>query len=178
MHGKRYLIGASVAGCAAVCALAGFTAGGGEAGPQPRDLLALQQLQSDFHASGALGSRELLEEIFAENAVANVAGMTFEGRDAVVDFFSSSPLFGKVVSLAPSYKSEYEIHGNWATYSFECVIVNAGGGDPLTTPLSTIPFGAQNPTVEIFQHSTAQGMMVREDGRWVILTFNGSAGPQ
>ncbi len=178
MYGKRFVIGALVASCAAVGALAGFTAGGAEAGPQPRDLVALQQLQADFHAAGTLGSRELLEEIFAEDAVVKAAGMTFEGRKAVVDFFASHPRFGMTTNLAPSYKSEYSLHGNFATYKFECILVDAGGGDPLTTALSTIPPGGQNPGVEIIQHSTAQGTMVRDRGRWVFLTFNGSAGPQ
>jgi hypothetical protein len=177
MHGKRFLIGASVAASAAVCALAGFTAGGNGAGPQPRDLLALQQLQSDFHAAGTLGSRDLLMEIFAEDAVVKAAGMTLEGREAAVDFFASAPSFGVATSLAPSYKSNYSIHGSTATYSFECIIVGVAG-DPVTTPLSTIPFGGQNPDVEIVQHSTAQGTMVRRDGRWYFQTFNGSAGPR
>jgi hypothetical protein len=177
MHGKRFLIGASVASCAAVCALAGFTAGGAS-GPQPRDLLALQQLQADFHGAGTLGSRELLEAIFAEDAVVKAAGRTMEGREAIVDFFSSDPNFGKTANLSPSFKSEYSIHGNFATYKFECILVHTGAGDPLTTALSSIPPGSQNPDVEIVQHSTAQGTMVREKGRWYFLTFNGSAGPQ
>ena len=74
-----------------------------------------------------------------------------------------------------------DVHGNTATLQFECVIVRTGDErdplDPLTTALSTIPFGGQNPDVQIVQHSTATCVAVRRRGGWYLKSFSGSAGP-
>lgn len=160
-------------------AIAGSGPSGGQTdGRQPVAELAVQQLQSDFHAANTLGDYELMFSLWAEDAVFTNPSLRIEGRQAVADFFASGAYWGRVANLSPTYKNEYTIHGNTATYRFECILVDVSGQDPLTTPLSTIPFGAQNPQVEIVQHSTAEGIMVNEGGRWVIKTFNGSAGPQ
>jgi hypothetical protein len=82
-----------------------------------------------------------------------------------------------IASLSPTYKTNYSIHGNTASLQFECVIVYTGGLDPLTTALSTIPFGGQNPNVEIVQHSTATCTAVKQGNRWVFQSFSGGAGP-
>lgn len=165
------LIGLSVAATCLVSSLAG---------PLPdanREAeLALLRIQEEFHAAGTLADEALLESLFTEDAVFSNPVLTIEGRDAVMDFFTSSPTWGTTTSLVPSFKSILDIHGNTATMRFECVIVSTGGGDPTTTALSTIPFGAQNPAVTIVQHSNATITAVRERGQWRIRSFVGGAG--
>jgi hypothetical protein len=144
---------------------------------QPNAELAVRQLQSDFHEATALGDYALLLGLWAEDAVFSNPAVTIVGRREIADWFAAGAGFGGMISMAPTYKSTYDVHGNRAEYAFECVIANPSGLDPLTTPLSSIPFGAQNPSVEIVQHSNASGTMVRRGNRWVFLTFNGAAGP-
>jgi ketosteroid isomerase-like protein len=159
------------------CVLGGALAGSGPGSAQPPAQLALQQLQADFHGASTYADYELMHSLWADDAVAMAAGQVFEGPDEIADFFSSSPNWGVSAALSPTYKTTWDVHGDTALLQFECVIVNTGDLDPLTTPLSTIPFGGQNPDVEIVQHSTATCTAVRQDGRWVIQTFVGSAGP-
>lgn len=175
MHVRGMISGTVLAAAAATAvALTGATPGPGQATAQ----LALQQLQTDFHGAGTLGDYELMHSLWAEDAVVMAAGQVFVGPDDIADFFSSGPNWGTAASLAPTYKTNWDVQGNTASIQFECILVNTGGLDPLTTPLSTIPFGGQNPDVEIVQHSTATCTAVREQGRWVFQTFSGSAGPQ
>ena len=152
-------------------------AGTGSRSTQPQAQLALLQLQADFHGAATFADYDLMHSLWAEDAVVMAAGQVFVGPDDIADFFSSSPNWGVSASLAPTYKTTWDVHGNIASVQFECVIVKTGVLDPLTTPLSTIPFGGQNPDVEIVQHSTATCTAVFENGRWVFNTFSGSAGP-
>jgi hypothetical protein len=161
----------------AACVIGVALGTGGPDARQPQAQLALQRLQADFHGQGAVADYDLLHSLWAEDAVAYVAGMEIHGPDAISDFFSSSPLWGHVASLAPTYKTFWDIQGNTASIQFECVLVYTGDLDPLGTSFSTIPFGGQNPDVEIVQHSTAAVEAVIENGQWKIQTFVGSAGP-
>jgi len=139
--------------------------------------LALLQLQEDFHAANTLGDRELMESIWARDASFTNPNGTIHGREAIVDFFESTPGWGRTASLVPSYKTVIDIRGNRATIEFECVIFTVGDADPLTVPFSSIPFGSQNPNVEVVQHSNAFVTAVKRRGRWLIDAFVGGAGP-
>jgi len=176
--GKTVLAAVLLTACLAV----GTLAGGGRPSlaarlARPEDQLALLQLQSDFHGANTLQDYELMYSLWADDAVVNAAGSTFTGPAEISDFFSSNWGAVQSASLVPSYKTNYQIVGKTATLQFECVIVNTTGQDPIATPLSTIPFGAQIPSVEIVQHSTATCTAVKRGNRWVLKTFNGSAGP-
>lgn len=162
-----------------ISGLVGTTAAGSlELPGSPRAELALQQLQSDFHGAGATGDYELMKSLWADDAVFNGPTGPIVGPEAIANFLSSDPSrWGKVASLAPTYKTWFEIHGNTAIGQFECVIIETPASDPLNTAFSSIPFGSQNPNVEIFQHSTASVTAVKRRGRWVIQTFTGGAGP-
>lgn len=139
--------------------------------------LALLQLQEDFHAANTLGDEELMESIWAPDASFTTPSGTIHGRDAIVAFFISTPGRGRTASLVPAYKTVHDIHGNTATIHFECVIFTVGNANPLTVPFSTIPFGSQNPNVEVVQHSNAFVTAVKRRGEWVIESFVGGAGP-
>jgi len=142
----------------------------------PKDA-ELMQLREDFHLASTLGDYGLMLSLWAEDAVFNSPAGTVVGASNIADFFESGPFWGTTVSLTSESKASFVRHGNEAYFEFECIIVDVGGGDPLSTSLSTLPPGNQNPNVEILQHSNTHGMAVHQGGRWVFKTFNGSGGP-
>lgn len=145
-------------------------------GGRPRDRLMLRDLQSAFHLAPATGDYELMRSIWAEDAVFRGGGNVVRGRDRIADFFRLGAYWGKSANLSPTYKSIWNIHGNTADIRFECVIVKVDGSSPLTTPLSTLPPGKQNPKVEIVQHSNATIEAVKRRGQWLIQSFTGAGG--
>jgi hypothetical protein len=72
----------------------------------------------------------------------------------------------KFVSLAPSYKTRFDIHGNSASVYFEChyfnVAIDPGTGNPLWTAAS---------------HITFDGSARKVDGRWLLSYGNGAVAP-
>lgn len=143
----------------------------------PAAKVGLLELRQDFHLAASTGDLDLMRSLWTEDSVFNGGGVTVEGADNIVNFLSSSPLWGASINLTSESKLELDPMGNTAMYAFECIIVRVDGGDPLTTSLSSIPPGSQSANVEIVQHSNTNGIAVREDGRWKFLTFNGSGGP-
>ena len=94
------------------CLLAGYLGTLGGNPPQPNDMIALRNLQSAFHGSGAYGDVDLMRSIWAEDAVFSGGGNVVKGRDKIVDFFKSDPNWGKTANLAPTYKETFDIRGN------------------------------------------------------------------
>lgn len=134
--------------------------------------LALRQLQADFHGAGALGDYDLMHSLWADDAVFHGPTGDIEGPDDIADFFKKGKYWGHSANLAPSYESRFDIQGNTATYRFECVIVSiSDDDDPISVVLSSVPYGSQNSTVEIVQHSTAYGKAVKRGNRWVFQEF-------
>ncbi len=177
MYAKKLMSGTILASCCLLCALAATSEGGpGNATPHSAKL-ALRELQSDFHEAVTCADYDLMFSLWADDAVWDSPAGTFVGPTEIADFFASSPSWGKVTSLATSYKSLFDIQGNTASFAFECIIVDVSGLDPLTTALSTVPFGDQNPDVLIVQHSNASATAIRNGSKWVFQTFTGAAGP-
>lgn len=181
MHSRRFR---QVTGLAAFCLLAGLigpaTGGGSDDQGLLNARLALHQLQSDFHGATALADEDLMRSLWANDAVFRGPGGPYVGPDDIVDFFvngadgNGNPRWGRCAGLSPTYETTFDIRGNTATFRFECVFVEvdvANGADTVTETLSTVPFGAQNPDVEIVQHSTAYGTAVKSGDRWVFLEF-------
>ncbi len=177
MYAKKFMSGTILASCCLLCALAATSLGvPGNANP-PSAKLALRELQSDFHEAVTCGDYDLLFSLWAEDAVFTIPAGTFVGPTEITDFFASSPLWGGATSLSSNYKWLYGVNNNTATFVFECVIVDVSGLDPLITPLSTVPFGDQNPDVLIVQHSNASATAIRSGNTWLFQTFTGAAGP-
>ena len=177
MHAKTFRSGTILVSCCLLCVLAATSVGvPGNATP-PSAKLALRELQSDFHEAVTCGDYDLLFSLWAEDAVFDSPAGTFVGPTEITEFFASGANWGLVTSLSSNYKALFDIHGNTATFAFECILVDVSGLDPLTTPLSSIPFGDQNPAVLIVQHSNASCTAARSGSRWVFQTFTGGAGP-
>jgi hypothetical protein len=145
-------------------------------GRQPSDRLALDGLQSGFHGAFTAADAGLMRSLWTKDAVFSGGGNVIEGRDKIVDFFQNGPGWGTTANLVPSYKSTFDIRGNEATIRFECVIVKVDGSSPLTTALSSLPPGSQNPKVEIIQHSNTTIEAVKHRGHWLIKSFIGKGG--
>jgi hypothetical protein len=166
-----------VGGLAVFCLVAGLigsASGNGSDNGQLNALVALHQLQADFHGATALADEDLMRSLWADDAVFHSPKGDLYGPDEITDFLVSSPRWGKCAALSPAYKTTFDVKGNTATFYFECVFVEvdvANGADPVNEILSTVPFGAQNPTVEIVQHSLAAGKAVKSGNRWVFKEF-------
>jgi len=141
------------------------------------DDLGFQRMRERFHLANILGDRELLRTVWADDSVFHGGGMTFEGGDAITEFMAGSPAFGRMLVLTPESSSRLVVNGDSAEYAFECITVDVGDGDPLSTELCS-PDGTQSPTVEIVRHTHTSGFAARlPDGRWVFKEFNGGEGP-
>ncbi len=177
MYAKKLMSGPILASCCLLCALAATSQGvPGNATP-PSARLAVWQFQSDFHGAFTCADYDWMYSLWAEDAVFSSPAGTFVGPTEITDFFASSPLWGAASSLSSNYKWLYGVNNNTATFVFECIIVDVSGLDPLTTPLSTVPFGDQNPDVLIVQHSNASATAIRSGNKWVFQAFTGAAGP-
>ncbi|MHC5211038.1 MAG: nuclear transport factor 2 family protein [Planctomycetota bacterium] len=167
-----------VAGLAAGCLVSLLVAAAlpPASGNQPVARLALHELQSDFHEAGVVGDYEMMRALWTDDAVYTNPLGTIEGGDAIAAFFASGPLWGHQVSLAPSYKTEYDIQGSRAEFTFECVVLSVPGDAALTMSLVGSS-GRQDTEPEIVQHIQATGTMVRQNGRWMFQEFTGSLMP-
>jgi len=151
------------------------SASGDGSGGRLNALLALHQLQADFHGAITLADADLMHGLWAGDAVFHTPGGDIVGPDAITAFFVNGPRWGRVAGLSPSYKTTFDVDGDTATYYFECVFVEvdvANGADPWSEVLASVPPGSQNPTVEIVQHSQGYGTAVRIGGKWVFREFD------
>jgi hypothetical protein len=141
------------------------------------DEVGFRRMREMFHLATTTGDYALLRSVWADDAVFHGGGLTYVGGDAIADFMSGSPSFGHVLVLTPESSQRLAVNGDVAEYAFECITIDVGGGDPLSTDLCTQD-GEQNPLVEIVRHTHTSGFAERvEEGRWVFKEFNGGEGP-
>jgi hypothetical protein len=92
----------------------------------------LYELQAAFHhAASHGGDIDAMMALWADDSSITVAGVLYSGKDGVRDFFAnhSGAFKHDWVSLAPSFETQFEIHGNTAELYFECHYA-----DPSVTP--------------------------------------------
>lgn len=128
---------------------------------------ALYQLQAAFHGALNAGDKEAVRSLWAPDAqvFAGPIGCTpCTGPDEIADAFATSgPFLNGWASLAPAYKTRFDLQGNTAEYEFECVyLTDVGTGDVLSGP--------------VHAHLNATGTMVLHQGRWVFQTFQAGLG--
>jgi len=122
----------------------------------------LYRLQADFHGALNAGDADAVRALWTDDAAVTAMGSTFTGPDEIVGFFSGSgPFVNGWASLAPAYKTHFEIQGNRATYQFECVYVEDGSN------LTGHP---------VVAHLNATGTMRKVGDRWLFETFVAGAG--
>jgi len=175
MLSKEFCSGALLASCVLLCAATSVRVSSAPAMDTAK--FAIKELETNFHEANTCADYELMFSLWADDAVFSSPAGTFVGPTEITDFLSSGPNWGAVTSLSSNYKALSRLRGNTADFVFECILVDVSGLDPLTTPLSTIPFGSQNPDVEIVQHSNATCTATRKKSGWVFQTFTGAAGP-
>jgi hypothetical protein len=132
-----------------VCALALIplvapaVAGSGDDGNANTQVARLHELQEAFHQAAsyngdpqdAADHLELLSTLWAPDATLTVGANTISGHDAIIAFFSNAaPYHHEWVSLAPSFRTRLEPHGDTADVYFECIYVDPATGKIVATP--------------------------------------------
>ncbi|MEM7205317.1 MAG: nuclear transport factor 2 family protein [Planctomycetota bacterium] len=173
---KRFVLGSSLVSCGLFGGWSGATVDSSEL-QDLRARAALQELHAAFHEATTTGAHDLMFSLWAEDAVFSNPAGTFVGPAEITGFFAGTRGWGRQASVAPAYKTHFDVDGDTATFEYECILVDGGGGDPLTTPMSTLPPGSQNPAVEIVAHLHAIGTAVKRPNGWVFHTYSGGAGP-
>jgi ketosteroid isomerase-like protein len=122
----------------------------------------LYELQAAFHGALNTGDADAVRALWAEDATVMAMGSTFNGRDEIVAFFSGSGLFvNGWASLAPAYKTHFDVHGGTADYRFECVYL-----------VESANLTGQT----VAAHLNATGTMRKVGDRWLFQTFVAGAG--
>lgn len=124
-------------------------------------LAALQELQSAFHGAIRNQDDDLLRSLWTEDATFEAGIGSATGPAAIADLIAGSGVYG-MASLAPSYKTQFEIHGNTAEFAFECVLLPETGN--LTGQ-------------EVVGHVNATGTMRKVGKRWLFSELQGGVGP-
>jgi len=69
---------------------------------------------------------ELMDHLWAGDGVLTIGGNTFTGKDAVVAAFAAgAPFNNNWASLAPSFRTDINIHGDTGDIYFECYFINS-----------------------------------------------------
>lgn len=124
---------------------------------------AIDAVLSAFHGALNASDYDAIRSIFTEDASLAALGQTATGPTEIADFFATSPPFvNGWAALAPTYNTRVEIHGNTATYGFECVYVPDTGN-----------LAGQ----AVVAHLNASGTLRKVGDRWLFASFTGGAGP-
>ena len=133
------MAGTYLAACATVAAIAlaapsfiGRASAAGVKTPNNTQVAELYELQAAFHAAASHGGDiDAMMALWADDSSITVGGVLYSGKDSVRDFFAnhSGAFKHDWVSLAPSFETQFDIHGNTAEIYFECHYA-----DPSVTP--------------------------------------------
>jgi hypothetical protein len=107
-------------------------AAGGLKAKNSAQLAELYELQAAFHAAASHGGDiDSMMQLWADDSSITVGRLLYSGKEGVRDFFAnhSGAFKNDWVSLAPAFKTEFDIHGNTADLYFECHYA-----DPSVTP--------------------------------------------
>ncbi|HYV30470.1 MAG TPA: nuclear transport factor 2 family protein [Candidatus Binatia bacterium] len=132
---RHYMAAIAIIAVVAVTASArpGRTrAAGGPDGRNNTQVAELYELQAAFHAAASHGGDiDAMMALWADDGSLTVGDALYSGKDAVRDFFAnhSGAFKHDWVSLAPAFKTQFDIRGNTADLYFECHYA-----DPSVTP--------------------------------------------
>ncbi len=123
----------------------------------------LYELQAAFHAAASHGGDiEAMMALWADDGSLTVGDVVYSGKDAVRDFFAnhSGAFKHDWVSLAPAFKTQFDIHGNTADIYFECHYA-----DPSVTPYV------------LRSDASAAGTVKKVNGTWLFWNIVGGSAP-
>lgn len=124
---------------------------------------ALYELQSAFHEAIRNSDSELMHSLWTDDATVVTGAGSASGPDDITELIEGvGPFVNGWASLAPSYKTHFEIKGNRAEYGFECIYAEETGD--LTGN-------------EVLAHLNATGTMRKVGNRWLFEHFEGGVGP-
>ena len=132
---RHYLVVIAIIAVVAVAASA--LPGRARANARPEDPnntqeAELYELQAAFHAAASYGGDiEAMMQLWADDSSLAVGDVVYNGKDGIRNFFAnhSGAFKHSWVSLAPAFKTQFDIHGNTADIYFECHYA-----DPSVTP--------------------------------------------
>ena len=130
-----YLAAIAIIAVVAVTASARPGRAGAAGGPRDRNntqVAELYELQAAFHAAASYGGDiDAMMQLWADDGSLTVGDVVYSAKDGVRDFFAnhSGAFKHDWVSLAPAFKTQFDIHGNTADIYFECHYA-----DPSVTP--------------------------------------------
>ena len=111
----------------------------GRVGKDPLTILSAQaqiaeldQLVADFHRAASYGGNlDAMMLLWADGSSLTFNGTAFDGIDAVRDYFANvaGPFKHFWVSLAPEFKTDFDLQGDTASLYLECHFA-----DPSVTP--------------------------------------------
>lgn len=144
---KRYAFAAAV-----VAAMVITAAAGAAPGPSPSDLMAIHQVEIDFHKAGSTKDLNLMLSLFTDDATVTAAGKTYTGKEQVRAYWTQSGPFqpqNHWAGYTPAYKIRIGVDGDRATLYFECLWVDVATG-------------------QVKVHSYSDDVLVRTGGKWLI----------
>ena len=139
------------------------SAAGGADDRNNTQVAELYELQAAFHhAASHGGDIDAMMALWAEDGSITVGGVLYNGKAAVRDFFAnhSGAFKNNWVSLAPAFKTEFDIHGNTADIYFECHYA-----DPSATPYV------------LRSDLSATGTVKKVNGTWLFWNIVAAAAP-
>lgn len=149
------LIAAALASLALVGVFSGSVAAApsrthNQVGP---DVAALHTLQSRFHESiSGGGNIDELMSLWADDGTFTAGGSTYSGKPEIRAFFLLSPGFThNWVSMSPTFKNRFHVHGRSASFYFECHFVD----------WQAVP-------EVVVTHTSATGTASKVRGRWLF----------
>lgn len=125
-------------------------------------------LQAAFHRALNRSDEDAVRALWAPDAVvwAGAVGcLPCTGPDEIAEAIATSgPFMNGWASLAPSYKTRFDVHGNTAEYEFECVY------------LTDVATGESLAGQTVHAHLNATGTMRKVGDRWLFQTFHAGLG--
>jgi hypothetical protein len=163
---RTYL--AVIAIIAVVAVTASARPGRARANSRPEDrnntqVAELYELQAAFHQAASYGGDiDAMMQLWADDGSLTVGDVVYSGKDGVRDFFANhSGAFKHYwVSLAPAFKTQFDIHGNAADIYFECHYA-----DPSVTPYV------------LRSDTSAMGTVKKVNEHWVFWNIIGGSAP-
>src|SRR5437016_9133430 len=124
---KAPMIGLALALSLAACG-SGRDAASQAALQKRADVLAIQQIEVNWHKASSTKNIDLMMSLWADNATFTAGSKTYTGKDQIRRFFVNDAAPFQAgndwVSETPAFKSKVTVDGDSGTLYFECVYLD------------------------------------------------------